>query len=290
VKTRASLGILQMLVTFLIILIAVGLPNNFWGVIVYVILMSLSSIVAYNIATHRGVAYLDGGGAGPFLIHCVGLMFAFCIIFLGGVILGGNLTGCTLTGVAVMSASTYLLCRELEPTEECLAQRKSVSEFQEKSRLEKERAVLSLIQSYPELDPKNFGIRECFTPTALFAVWNSIYTTVESIIKDMGPAHYKRMEIKGNYELLVIHSSGVNVIDSQTVVDEVRHSISLGTDIYKGGIIPEIEKRCSSDDCKKILDWLRRAIHLKKELGLFQPRGLIDRFSPWRVESSALVK
>jgi hypothetical protein len=290
VKTRSNLAILQMLVTFLIIFISTGLPNNFLGMIVYVILMTLSSIVAHNIATHRGVAYLESGAAGLFLIHCAGLVFVFGTMFLCAIFLGGDFTASTLTGVAVMSASTYLLCRELEPTEECLAQRKTISEFQEKSRLEKERAVLGLIEAYPELNPKNFGIRECFAPTALFAVWNSIYATVESIIKDMGPAHQKRIEIKGNYELLVIHSRGVNIIDSQTVVDEVRHSIILGSDIYMGGILPEIEKRCNNDDCKKILDWLRKAIYLKKELGLFQPRGLIDRFSPWRVENSVLVK
>lgn len=289
-KTRTNLGMLAMFATFFITFASIGMPHNIWGALIYAVLMIWSSFVAQNIATEKGQAYTGSGGVGLFFIYLSALFSAFCIIFLGGLFLGGNYTASTLFGVATISVATYFICKNLEPTEECLAQIKSIQDFQEKVRLKTEDAVMGLIQEYPELDPKNFGIRECFSLTALFTIWSCIYGTVESVVRDMGSSNQKRMEIKPNYELWVIHKNGSHMIDPQTVISEVRYFLTSGSHIYKPDIIYNEDKVCTEDDCKKILNWLRRAIYLKKELGLFGSRGSIDYFRLWRAEVPAMLK
>lgn len=264
--SRTHQGMLQMLMVFLILLTSIGLPTKLSSALVYTILISMSSFVALHIAERDGTAHLGSAGSALFVLHLIAFMFAYAVIFVGGVILGGNYGDCTITAVMTISISTYMVCSLVEPSKETVIWRKEMKEFQSAVTLEIENAVRELIKAYPQLDPKR-DLTKYFAPVALFKAWDFVRMTAESFGQDK-KFEPKSMEILESYELAITHDGGTHLVPRDIILGEI--SVALWG--------------AYEHNCKDVLDWLRTAMSAHKPLCDLTVR-LDDRLSLWKIRS-----
>ena len=202
-------------------------------------------------------------------------MIIVFMILLGGYLMG-NYTAAAIVGTVVLGLATYFVCGAFEPSDEELQDRKETREFQERSTMEIRTSVYNLIRAHPELDPKKLGLKEDFPLEALWAAWHFLWTlSYNSAIVFYNTTDYraKKMELLDDNSLVVYYDEGHRYIPEETVIGEIIASLSSHSKE------PTVE-------CPKVLNWLRVAMSVKKELCDLTVR-LENRSQLWQVDQSA---
>ena len=158
---------------------------------------------------------------------------------------------------------------EIEDFEES---RNRIKHYEERVGKEIEQEVTRVINDNLKLAPKNFGIQDRFPPLAFFHSWDSLRMLAESGIDANAMERFNNrvtsIEIFHDGSLYAHYENDIRIFPAEMVLGEVSYAL--------------LDWKGSNDDARKFVNWIRVAIILRKELGVWHTK-FHEYDEPWKL-------